>query len=76
MKEKLFKLTAEQTKGLVTLMGWLPKTISPKINITDSIDILKYVLTYGKYNSSQQDVLNDLRAQYYKEVKNEELITW
>jgi hypothetical protein len=76
MKEKLFKLTAEQTKGLVTLMGWLPKTISPKINITDSIDILKYVLTYGKYNSSQQEVLNDLRAQYYKEVKNEELITW
>ncbi len=76
MKEKLFKLTAEQTKGLVTLMGWLPKTISPKINITDSSDILKYVLTYGKYNSSQQEVLNDLRAQYYKEVKNEELITW
>jgi len=76
MKEKLFKLNAEQTKGLVTLMGWLPKTISPKINITDSTTILKYVLTSGEYNSSQQEVLNELRAEYYKEVKNEELITW
>jgi hypothetical protein len=76
MKEKLFKLTAEQTKGVMTLLGWLQTTTSPKINITDSSDILKYVLTYGKYNSSQQDVLNELRAEYYKEVKNEELITW
>jgi hypothetical protein len=76
MKEKLFKLNAEQTKGLVTLMGWLPKTISPKINITDSTTILKYVLTSGEYNSSQQEVLNELRTEYYKEVKNEELITW
>jgi hypothetical protein len=76
MKEKLFKLTAEQTKGLLILLGWLPTTSSPKINITDSTDILKYILTYGKYNVSQQEVLNDLRTQYYKEVKNEELITW
>ncbi len=76
MKEKLFKLTSNQTKGVMTLLGWLPTTISPKINITDSSDILKYVLTYGKYNLSQQEVLNELRAEYYKEVKNEELITW
>jgi hypothetical protein len=76
MKEKLFKLTSNQTKGVMTLLGWLPTTTNPKINITDSSDILKYVLTYGKYNSSQQDVLNELRAEYYKEVKNEELITW
>ena len=76
MKEKLFKLTSNQTKGVMTLLGWLPTTTSPKINITDSSDILKCVLTYGKYNSSQQDALNELRAEYYKEVKNEELITW
>ena len=76
MKEKTFTLTSEQTKGVLTLMGWLPTTTSPKINITDSTDILKYILTYGKYNPSQQEVLNELRTQYYKEVKNEELITW
>lgn len=76
MKEKSFTLTSGQTKGILTLMGWLPTTTSPKINITDSTDILKYVLTYGKYNPSQQEVLNELRTQYYKEVKNEELITW
>ena len=76
MKEKSFTLTSDQTKGILTLMGWLPTTTSPKINITDSTDILKYVLTYGKYNPSQQEVLNELRTQYYKEVKNEELITW
>ena len=76
MKEKSFTLTAEQTKGVLTLMGWLPTTTSPKINITDSTDILKYILTYGKYNPSQQELLNELRTQYYKEVKNEELITW
>ena len=76
MKEKTFTLTAEQIKGVLTLLGWLPTTTSPKINITDSTDILKYVLTYGKYNLSQQELLNALRADYYKEVKNEELITW
>ena len=76
MKEKTFTLTSEQRKGILTLMGWLPTTTSPKINITDSTDILKYVLTYGKYNPSQQELLNELRTQYYKEVKNEELITW
>ena len=76
MKEKSFTLTSNQTKGVMTLLGWLPTTTSPKINITDSTDILKYVLTYGKYNPSQQEVLNELRTQYYKEVKNEELITW
>ena len=76
MKEKTFTLTSEQTKGVITLMGWLPTTTSPKINITDSTDILKYILTYGKYNPSQQELLNELRTQYYKEVKNEELITW
>jgi len=76
MKEKLFKLTSNQTKGVMTLLGWLPTTVSPKINIIDSTDILKYVLTYGKYNPSQQELLNELRTQYYKEVKNEELITW
>ena len=76
MKEKSFTLTSDQTKGILTLIGWLPTTTSPKINITDSTDILKYVLTYGKYNPSQQEVLNELRTQYYKEVKNEELITW
>jgi len=76
MKEKTFTLTSEQTKGVLTLMGWLPTTTSPKINITDSTDILKYILTYGKYNPSQQELLNELRTQYYKEVKNEELITW
>ena len=76
MKEKTFTLTSDQRKGILTLMGWLPTTSSPKINITDSTDILKYVFTYGKYNPSQQEVLNELRIQYYKEVKNEELITW
>ena len=76
MKEKTFTLSSEQTKGVLTLLGWLPTTVSPKINITDSTDILKYVLTYGKYNLSQQEVLNELRTEYYKEVKNEELITW
>jgi hypothetical protein len=76
MKEKLFTITSEQRKGVMTLLGWLPTTISPKINITDSTDILKYVLTSGAYNSSQQEVLNELRMEYYKEVKNEELITW
>lgn len=76
MKEKSFTLTSNQTKGVMTLLGWLPMTTSPKINITDSTDILKYVLTYGKYNPSQQELLNELRTQYYKEVKNEELITW
>jgi len=76
MKEKTFTLTTDQTKGVLTLMGWLPTTTSPKINITDSTDILKYILTYGKYNPSQQELLNELRTQYYKEVKNEELITW
>lgn len=76
MKEKTFTLTSDQRKGILTLMGWLPTTSSPKINITDSTDILKYVFTYGKYNPSQQEVLNELRTQYYKEVKNEELITW
>ena len=76
MKEKSFTLTSSQTKGILTLMGWLPTTTSPKINITDSTDILKYILTYGKYNPSQQELLNELRTQYYKEVKNEELITW
>ena len=76
MKEKTFTLTSEQRKGILTLMGWLPTTTSPKINITDSTDILKYILTYGKYNPSQQELLNELRTQYYKEVKNEELITW
>jgi hypothetical protein len=76
MKEKSFTLTSNQTKGVMTLLGWLPTTTSPKINITDSTDILKYVLTYGKYNPSQQELLNALRTQYYKEVKNEELITW
>ena len=76
MKEKSFTLTSGQTKGILTLMGWLPTTTSPKINITDSTDILKYVLTSGKYISSQQEVLNELRTEYYKEVKNEELITW
>lgn len=76
MKEKTFTLTAEQIKGVLTLLGWLSTTTSPKINITDSIAILKYVLTYGKYNLSQQELLNALRADYYKEVKNEELITW
>jgi len=76
MKEKLFTITSEQRKGVMTLLGWLPTTISPKINITDSTDILKYVITSGTYNSSQQEVLNELRMEYYKEVKNEELITW
>ena len=76
MKEQTFTLTSDQRKGILTLMGWLPKTTSPKINITDSTDILKYVLTSGKYISSQQEVLNELRTEYYKEVKNEELITW
>ena len=76
MNEKTFTLTSDQRKGILTLMGWLPTTTSPKINITDSTDILKYVLTYGKYNPSQQELLNELRTQYYKEVKNEELITW
>lgn len=76
MKEKTFTLTSDQRKGIQTLMGWLPTTTSPKINITDSSDILKYVLTSGKYISSQQEVLNELRTEYYKEVKNEELITW
>jgi len=76
MKEKLFKLTSNQTKGVMTLLGWLPTATSPKLNITDLSDMLKYVLTYGKYNSSQQEALNELRTEYYKEVKNEELITW
>jgi hypothetical protein len=76
MKEKLFTITSEQRKGVMTLLGWLPTTVSPKINITDSTTILKYVLTSGAYNSSQQEVLNKLRMEYYKEVKNEELITW
>jgi hypothetical protein len=76
MKEKTFTLTAEQIRGVLTLLGWLQTTTSPKINITDSTDILKYVLTYGKYNLSQQELLNALRADYYKEVKNEELIIW
>ena len=76
MKEKTFTLTSEQTKGVLTLLGWLPTASSPKLNITDLTDTLKYIITYGKYNSPQQDVLNELRAEYYKEVKNEELITW
>lgn len=76
MKEKTFTLTSNQRKGILTLMGWLPTTTSPKINIADSTDVLKYVLTSDKYNPSQQELLNELRTQYYKEVKNEELITW
>lgn len=76
MKEKIFTLTSNQRKGILTLMGWLPTTTSPKINIADSTDVLKYVLTSDKYNPSQQELLNELRTQYYKEVKNEELITW
>jgi hypothetical protein len=76
MKEKTFTLTSEQTKGVLTLLGWLPTTSSPKLNITDLTDTLKYIITYGKYNVSQQEVLNDLRAQYYLEVKQEEIITW
>jgi len=76
MKEKTFTLTSEQTKGILILLGWLPTTTNPKINITDSTDILKYIITYGKYNISQQELLNDLRAQYYSEVKQEEIITW
>jgi hypothetical protein len=76
MKEKTFTLTSEQTKGVLTLLGWLPTTSSPKLNITDLTATLKYIITNGKYNVSQQEVLNDLRAQYYLEVKQEEIITW
>jgi hypothetical protein len=76
MKEKTFTLTSEQTKGVLTLLGWLPAASSPKLNITDLTDTLKYIITYGKYDVSQQEVLNDLRAQYYLEVKQEEIITW
>jgi hypothetical protein len=76
MKEKTFTLTSEQTKGVLTLLGWLPTASSPKLNITDLTDTLKYIITYGKYDVSQQEVLNDLRAQYYLEVKQEEIITW
>lgn len=76
MKEKTFTLSSEQKRGLLLLMVWLPKTTSPKIDITASIDIIKSILVSHKYNPSQQIVLNELRIQYYSEVKQEEIIIW
>lgn len=76
MKEKTFTLTSDKSKGVLTLLGWLPTASNPSLNITDSIATLKYILTYGKYNISQQELLNNLRAQYYSDIKKEEIITW
>ena len=72
MKRKEYELDNNLKEGITKLHKWLETKEADDMTNTvgKSIEILTYILIREYYTEKEKELLNELRAQYFKDKKS------
>lgn len=70
--KKQYELTTEQAKGLEKLKDWLfEKEKDDMMGIfAKSRETISYILIREYYSEAERDLLNEIRRQYFEDMKS------